>query len=393
MFTFAQVISIGYRLRFTAKTLYGLEDVLTNELSGLGASETEPLNRAVAFSGTYETMYRVNYCSRTALSVLMPVAEFTITSGDELYSRALKIKWSEYMDSNDTFSVVPVVNSKLFRHTAYPALVLKDAVADHFRRRSGKRPSVDTADPVIIINLHISNNRVTVSLDSTGDPLYKRGYRSAQGAAPLNEILAAGIIMLSGWNGSVPLLDPMCESGTIPIEAGLIACKIPPGRLRKKFAFTRWREFDNELFERIKREAEEGIIKPATIIKASDISADAVGECRTNIANAGLTDVIQVEVCDFKDIKAESGKGIIIMNPPYGKRIVHSAIEYLYSMIGTSLKHNFPGNTAWIITTEKDYLNKIGLRPVKKYRLYNGAIECVLAGYELYEGSVRKTKN
>ncbi len=378
-------------MRFTAKTFYGLENVLAQELSALGALETKPLNRAVAFSGTYETMYRINYCSRTALSVLMPVAEFTIASGDELYRRAMKINWSAYMDSNNTFSVVPVVNSKLFRHTTYPALVLKDAVADYFRRRSGKRPSVDTADPDVIINLHISNNNITVSLDSTGEPLYKRGYRSFQGTAPLNEILAAGIIMLSGWNGLSPILDPMCGSGTISIEAALMACNIPPGRFRKKFAFIRWKEFDNELFLRIKKKAEEGIIKSAAIIKASDISADMVRRCRKNIANAGLTDIIQLDVCDFKDVKPEFSNGIIIMNPPYGKRILPSAIENLYNMIGTTLKHAFPQNTAWVITTERDYLNKIGLRPAKKYRLFNGAIECVLAGYELYEGS-RKNK-
>jgi putative N6-adenine-specific DNA methylase len=213
-------------MKFVAKTLYGLETVLADELVGLGAADIEKVNRAVTFSGDKNLLYRVNYCSRTALSVLMHVADFRIRSKDDLYREGSKIGWDRYLDPDDTFSIVPVVNSPHFSHTGYPGLILKDAIADYFRKRFGRRPSVNTADPGILINLHISNDSVTVSLDSSVIPLFKRGYRQEQTAAPLNEVLAAGILLLSGWNSSASLLDPMCGSGTIPIEAGLLACNI-----------------------------------------------------------------------------------------------------------------------------------------------------------------------
>jgi putative N6-adenine-specific DNA methylase len=227
-------------MKLVAKTLYGLENVLADELKMLGASDIRIVNRAVLFSGTKELLYTVNYCSRTALSVLMVINEFWIGSKEDLYREASKIDWSIYMDSQTTFSVVSVVNSKLFTHTAYPGLIVKDAIADFFRKKTGRRPSVDTSNPGITVNLHISGNHADLSVDSSGISLYKRGYRTGQAIAPLNEVLAAGIIMMSGWNASVSLTDPMCGSGTIPAEAGLIACRIPPGKFRKQFGFTRW---------------------------------------------------------------------------------------------------------------------------------------------------------
>ena len=377
-------------LKLIAKTLFGLEAVLAAELADLGAAGIETMNRAVSFTGSIETMYRVNYCSRTALSVLMPVGEFMISSGEDLYRNALKINWPEFMDSDSAFSVVPVVNSKLFRHSAYPGLLLKDAVADYFRNKSGRRPSVNTADPVVLINLHISNDRVTVSLDSSGYPLYKRGYRSGQGPAPLNEILAAGIILMSGWNGLDPLLDPMCGSGTIPVEAGLIACKIPPGKFRKKFGFTGWKNYDAELFGRIRHEAGAAVRKPDTLIRAEDVSAKAIAICRANIENAGLSGLIQTEVADFRNAKPGFSRGFIFMNPPYGKRLHAQGDDNLYSLIGTTLKHNYSGNKAWVIVPDRESLNSIGLKPGEKHKLFNGAIECILAAYELYEGSGKR---
>lgn len=377
-------------MKLTAKTLYGLESVLAAELPELGAAETEILNRAVTFTGSLETMYRVNYCSRTALSVLMPVGEFMISSAGDLYREALKIGWHEFMNEDDTFSVVPVVKSKLFRHSGYPGLVLKDAIADYFRHRSGRRPSVDPLDPVMIINLHISSSRVTVSLDSTGEPLFKRGYRAFQGPAPLNEILAAGIIRLSGWNGAAPLLDPMCGSGTIPIEAGLIACKIPPGKFRKKYAFAGWKNYDPELFDRIKREAEGKIVKPGTVIMAGDVSAKAIAWCRINAGNAGLSGLVKTEVADFTNSASGFSNGFIFINPPYGKRIAARDSENIYGMIGTVLKNKYYGSRAWVLAPDRASLGKIGLRAEKKLKLFNGAIECILGAYDLYEGSGKK---
>lgn len=380
-------------MKFTAKTLYGLETVLAKELAELGAENIIPVNRAVMFTGNREILYSINYCSRTALSVLVPVCEFTITSGDDLYNKALKTDWSIYMDADDTFSIIPVVNSKLFGHTGYPGLVLKDAIADFFRKKRGRRPSIDNSDPIMIINLHISGNRVIISLDSTAVPLFKRGYRIQQGPAPLNEVLAAGIILLSGWKVTDPLIDPMCGSGTIPIEAGLMACKIPPGSFRNNFGFMKWKDFDKELFLRIKSESDDRIAHKNILVTASDISEMAIRQCEANLEQAGLSNKVTVKVSDFKNLKPGYDNGYVIINPPYGKRIRPSEHDNLYAMIGTTLKHNFTGYQAWIITSDKEYLNKIGLRPEKKYKLFNGNIECTLAGYRLYEGSLKKSKN
>ena len=234
-------------MKFVAKTLYGLETVLADELVSLGAMEIEKVNRAVTFRGEKDLLYSVNYCSRTALSVLMNVADFRIRSKDDLYREGSKIEWDRYLDPDDTFSIVPVVNSPHFSHTGYPGLILKDAIADYFRNKFGRRPSVNTTDPDILINLHISNDNVSVSLDSSVIPLFKRGYRQEQAVAPLNEVLAAGILMLSGWKASAPIMDPMCGSGTFPIEAGLMACKIPPGKLRSFYGFQRWKDYDDVL--------------------------------------------------------------------------------------------------------------------------------------------------
>ena len=382
----------GPTMKLTAKTLYGLENVLVRELEAMGASGIKPANRAVLFSGSRELMYRVNYCSRTALSVLMPIADFRIRSKDDLYRKASEIRWSEFMDADGTFSVVPVVNSKLFSHTGYPGLIVKDAIADYFRNSAGKRPSVDPVDPTLLINLHISNDIVNISLDSSVVPLFKRGYRAEHGPAPLNEVLAAGILLLSGWDASASLLDPMCGSGTIPIEAGLIANRIPPGKFRSYFGFSRWKDYDKGLFDRVKQESDNQIIKSAVTIKGSDISEKAVRQAAINISRAGLSEAISVEVSDIKNVKPIDGSGYIFINPPYGIRITHDETDRLYDMIGSILKHNFAGNKAWIITSGKEFLKNIGLKPRVKHTLYNGAIECILAGYELYEGTRKKAK-
>jgi putative N6-adenine-specific DNA methylase len=379
-------------MKLVAKTLYGLENVLAEELKSFGALNVQPANRAVLFNGNKEMLYRVNYNSRCALSVLVSVADFMIRSKDDLYKGASKIEWSSIMDSDSTFSVVPVVNSKLFVHTGYPALVVKDAIADYFREKTGRRPSVDTTNSSILINLHISNEKVNISLDSSVVPLFKRGYRTEQGIAPLNEVLAAGILMLSGWDASVSLTDPMCGSGTIPVEAGLIACSIPPGKYRNFFGFRRWKDYDEILFNKVKKESDGRIIEMPVRIAASDISEQAVRQTAQNINNAGLSDKIILEVSDFKNVKSTDDYGFLVFNPPYGERLKPEELDELYKMIGTALKHNFAGYKAWIITSGKELLKNIGLRPKAKYLLYNGAIECTLAGYELYEGSKRRAK-
>jgi putative N6-adenine-specific DNA methylase len=379
-------------MKFVAKTLYGLEKVLSQELISLGAGNIQTANRAVMFEGDMSLLYRVNYCARTALSVLMPISEFRIRSKDDLYNGGSKIEWNRFMDSDDTFSIAPVVNSTHFAHTGYAGLILKDAIADTFRNKTGRRPSVDTSDPTILINLHISNDLVTISLDSTVVPLFKRGYRQEQSIAPLNEVLAAGILLLSEWNASVALTDPMCGSGTIPIEAGLIACKIPPGKFRQFFGFQRWKDFDEELFGKIKLDCNSQVIHSPVKIHGSDISESALQFAKANIGRAGLSDVISLEVSDFKDIKSYDDNGFVFLNPPYGQRIQPEEIDQLYSMIGTTLKHNFSGTTAWLITSNKESLKHVGLKPKEKHTLFNGALECVLLKFEMYKGTKKQEK-
>ncbi len=379
-------------MKFAAKTLYGLENILAAELKELGAGDIKPANRAVLFSGSMEMLYKVNYCSRSALSILVSVDSFSISSKDDLYRKTLKIDWSEIMDVDSRFSVVPVVSSKIFGHTGYPGLIVKDAIADHFRRKTGIRPSVDPADPDVMINLHISNDRVDISLDSSVVPLFKRGYRVEQGLAPLNEVLAAGIIKLSGWDCKTPLTDPMCGSGTIPVEAGLMAANISPGKFRKSFGFTRWKFYDEGLFRKVRLESDAKISRIPVSITACDVSEAAVKQAIDNIDNAGLTGQLKTMVKDFRDLKPEEPGGWLIFNPPYGKRLQAAETEALYGMIGTALKHNFPGFRAWIITSGSEHLKNIGLKMKTKHTLYNGSIECILAGYELYEGSRKQMK-
>ncbi len=378
-------------MKLIAKTLYGLENILAEELESLGAGEIQKSNRAVLFNGNKELLYKANYSLRTALSILVLISEFRIKSKDDLYKRAVAIDWSEIMDADSTFSVVPVVNSKLFGHTGYPALVVKDAIADYFRKKTGRRPSVDSKDPAFIINLHISNGNADLSLDSSGVALFKRGYRIEQGPAPLNEVLAAGILLLSGWNGTASFLDPMCGSGTFPIEAAMIACQVPPGRLRRYYGFSRWRDFDSELFRRIKKDCNSGIRRSPVSILGSDISEESVKQSIANIKNAGLSDEISVTVSDFSDLKAQDAGGYVFMNPPYGQRLKSEELYKLYGMIGSTLKHNFAGNSAWIITSGKEYLKNVGLKPRSKHILFNGSLECILAEYVMYKGSGKRT--
>jgi putative N6-adenine-specific DNA methylase len=378
-------------MKFVAKTLFGLENVLAGELATLGAKEIAPANRAVLFSGDIPLLYKANYSLRTALSILMPVREFRINSADDLYRQSMQIEWEEYMDVDNTFSVSPVVQSPLFNHSGYAGLKLKDAVADYFRKTNGRRPSVNTADPDILINLHISNEKVTVSLDSSSVPLFKRGYRQEQAAAPLNEVLAAGMLMISGWNASTDLVDPMCGSGTIPIEAGMIACNIPAGRYRKHFGFQKWKGYNTDVFSMIVREGEEGIRKSPVGISGFDVSETAISQAAKNVSSAGLNDCIFLGISDFKDLKISANKGVIFLNPPYGERLLPEETDSLYAMIGTSLKHNFQGYTAWIISSNKGSVKHIGLKPGEKHLLYNGALECSFNKYELYEGSRKPT--
>ena len=373
-------------MKFVAKTLYGLEKVLERELHALGAVSISTGNRAVFFEGNKELIYSANYCLRTALSILLPIASFRIKSKDDLYREGLRIKWERYLSPENTFSVVPVVNSPVFSHSGYPGLIMKDSIADYFRNNTGRRPSVSAHDPDLVVNLHISNNSVSVALDSTVVPLFKRGYRKEQSEAPLNEVLAAGILLLAGWDGSESLLDPMCGSGTFPIEAALIAGKIPPGKFRNFFGFMRWKDYDPTIFENIRSGYDQSALIPEIRISGSDISPIAIHQSEINVSEAGLSGQISFQVKDIKDQKG-SGSEVLFLNPPYGLRLNPGETDQLYSTIGTALKHNFSGCNAWIVTPNKEALKHVGLKPAQKHTLFNGALECSLLKYELYKGS------
>lgn len=378
-------------MKLLAKTHFGLEQVLAGELKDLGATGISVLNRAVAFEGSKLLLYSVNYRSRLALSVLVPVSSFGITGQKDLYNGAVAVEWDRYLDPSKTFAVTAVVNSPHFPHSGYAALVVKDAIADFFRRLTLGRPSVDARDPDLLVNLHISNNRVNISLDSTVVPLYRRGYRQGMSEAPLGEVLAAGMIALTGWKADTPLADGMCGSGTIVTEAGLIACNMAPGKFRKSFGFMRWRDYDPALFRSVKFDAEKRERKSPVKIYGSDISPDACATARANIKSAGLEGTVETGERDFFVSPPPAEGGTLIINPPYGHRLGTPDMAEFYGKIGSALKHSYEGYTAWILSGDKVALKKVALKPFRKFELLNGDIECLFQGYELY-GGTRKNR-
>ena len=368
-----------------AKTFQGLEPLLAKELTELGADDIQIGRRMVTFTGDKEMMYRANFCLRTAIRILKPIKRFKARSADDVYEAVKAIDWSEYLTPQTTFAVDSVVFSEEFTHSKFVAYKVKDAIADQFRERTGNRPNVSVANPDIQLHIHISEDDATLALDSSGESLHRRGYRQETVAAPLNEVLAAGIIMMTGWHGECDFIDPMCGSGTFAIEAAMIACGIMPGVFRKEFAFEKWPDFDKELFESIfdddsqDREFNHHIY-------ARDVDAKAVGIALRNVRAAGLNKYITVEMQDFKDFKKPFGQAIMVMNPPYGERISSPDLLGLYKMIGTTLKHEFAGGEAWVLSYREECFDEIGLKPSLKTPLYNGSLECELRKYVLFSG-------
>jgi len=370
-----------------ATTLFGLEDILAGELEEAGAASIEKLNRAVSFSGDKKLLYRLNLSARTASKFLVPVRKRQVLSDKDLYTAAMDVEWWKYLDVDKTFAVDSVVNSKHFNHSKYAALKVKDAIADRFREKYGKRPSVDRENPDVRINVHIDRERCAISLDSSGEPLHRRGYRLEGGGAPLNEVLAAGMIMLSGWRGEGSFIDPMCGSGTLPVEAAFIAGNAAPGLLRKRFGFFGWNDFDAALFGRISAELKKGERTPASAICGSDISKRAVETARKNIGRARLEKTVKIQAGAFERVDPPPAPGILVMNPPYGQRMGSADIVEFYKMIGDTLKRKYEGYQAWIISANFDAMKFIGLRPSKKITLFNGPLECRFQRYEVYGGS------
>ncbi len=377
--------------QFIAKTLQGFEPILAKELMDLGASDVEILKRAVSFSGDKTMLYAANIYLRTAIKILKPITSFIANNEHELYDKVMAIDWSEIMNVDDTFAIDNTIFSTVFTHSNYPALKMKDAIVDQFRNKYDKRPSIEKINPTYRFNLRVKENEVSISLDSSGESLHKRGYRTEQHAAPISEVQAAGLILISGWNYNIPLYDPMCGSGTILIEAALIANNIAPGLIRKHFGFQLWKDYDVTLFRQLMVQAASEVKNNKLLIRGSDISQRNLDMAQIHINNAVPDAGIQLFAASFEDTDAPNYKGILIMNPPYGERMQQERIIEFYQMIGNTLKRKYAGCIAWVFSGNLDAAKFIGLKPSEKIKLKNGPIDCVFLKFEIREGKFQKT--
>lgn len=375
-----------------AKTLYGFEPILAKELRALGAMDIQEGTRNVKFIGDKGFMYKANLSLRTAIKILKPFKTFRINTEDDLYNEVKKIAWEDEMEVTDTLAIDATVHSEKFTHSKYIAQKTKDAIVDRFREKFGSRPDVDLDFPTLRINVHIENDLCNLSFDSSGQSLHKRGYKTATNIAPINEVLAAGLLLLSGWDGQCDFLDPMCGSGTILIEAAMIACNIPPNLNRKEFAFEKWKNWDVDLYEKI----EESVLKKVRdfhfTITGYDTAPSAVHKAIDNVENANLSEFISVKQQDFFASEKERDRRLhIVFNPPYGERL-DIDMPAFYKSIGDTLKQNYPGTEAWFITSNLEAIKNVGLRPSRKIKLYNGALESKFLKYDIYEGTKKLHK-
>jgi len=380
-------------MELVAKTLYGFEEVLKEELVALGAKDVKVGNRVVTFSGDTKLLYTTNLWLRTAISILLPIKQFRFADEKDLYRKFSKIDFSEIMDVKDTFAAKGAVNSKLFNHSGYPMLVLKDAIADHFRAKCGERPSVDLLKPDILFDVHIDEHVCTVSLNSSGAPLYHRGYRKKTGEAPLNEVVAAGLLLLSGWDAKSNFVDICCGSGTLPIEAALMANGIPANIARKSYGFQNWKNYEEETWEAVYKAAPNQPKRDLDFkIIGSDTDGDVILRARENIKALPLGKTISFEIKDFRDQEAPEGKGILISNPPYGERLQVEEIDELYRDLGNFFKNKMQGYDCWVISSNFDALKKIELKPSKKVQVFNGSLSCDYRKFEIFSGSLVEHK-
>ncbi len=377
-------------LKMIAKTIFGLEEVLCRELQLLGAKDIEEHNRAVSFTGDKGFMYKANLSLRTALRVLVPFHTFKVTDEKSFYDSMQAINWEDYMDVTDTLAIDTVLNSDLFTHSQYLSQKAKDAIVDQFRSKHGERPSVDLDKPTVRINIHIYFDTCTLAFDSSGESLHKRGYRDKTNLAPINEVLAAGLVLLTGWDKRTNFIDPMCGSGTILIEAALIANNIPPGYYREDYGFERWKKFmpfDEELWNTIFDAAVNKITNHEQKILGGEISSNVAKKAKENIKLAKVDDVVSIKVCDMKDFDVPAGRGVVVINPPYGERMDKDNIDELYKMMGDTFKKNFSGYDCWILSSNMEAFKNVGLRPSRKIALFNGPLECKFMKYEMYQGT------
>ncbi len=374
-----------------AKTYFGLEDILAKELTELGANEIETERRAVRFKGDKALLYKANLCLRSAIRILVPIAQFKATDADEVYEKAKKINWEEYIGIKQSFIINETVNSENFRHSKFVAYRLKDAIADYFTELYDKRPSVSITSPDIYIDIHISHNECTISLDSSGVSLHKRGYRNSQNEAPISEAQAAGMLLMAGWDGSKDFIDPMCGSGTFLIEAALIALNIPPCIYRTQFAFEKWQDFDKELFDDLYNDDSEEREFTHKII-GYDVNPNTVKIAQENIKAAGLSKYIEVQCRDIANFEEVTEPSLIVTNPPYGERLKPEDLRDLYREIGRALKHKFVNGEAWVISSHAENLAAIGLKPSQRVELKNGALDCEFWKFEIFSGTHKDFK-
>ncbi|EIJ39512.1 putative N6-adenine-specific DNA methylase [Galbibacter orientalis DSM 19592] len=379
--------------KMVAKTMFGFEEILEKELLKLGAINIEKGVRNVSFEGDKGFMYKANLCLRTAIKILKPIHSFKVRDEQDLYDKIYKMDWTAYMSHSSTFAIDATVNSEKFNHSLFIALKTKDAIADKFRNTEGKRPDVDLKYPDLRINIHIQKDFCNVSLDSSGQSLHQRGYKTATNIAPINEVLAAGMLLLSGWDGQSDFLDPMCGSGTIPVEAAMIACNIPANINRREFSFEKWRDYDEDLFEKIVESSLKKTREFHHKIYGFDKAPSAVMKAKDNVKNANLSEYISIEQQDFfASEKNVEGKLHMVFNPPYGERL-QIDMEAFYAEIGDTLKQSYPNTDAWFITSNMEAIKNVGLRPSRRIRLFNGKLESKLLKYEIYQGSKKAKFN
>lgn len=383
-----------------AKTLFGFEEILAKEIRNLGGGNVKEGVRSVSFEGDIGFMYKANLCLRTAIKIIKPIHSFSVRNENELYKKIYAMDWSEYLSVDTTFAIDTTVKSDNFTHSLYVSQKVKDAIVDKFRDTDGERPNVDVKHPDIRINIHIQKDHCNVSLDSSGRSLHQRGYRISTNKAPINEVLAAGLLLLSGWDGQCDFLDPMCGSGTMLTEAAMIACNIPVNINRKEFAFEKWDDFDEELFGKIVDSSLKKTREFHHKIVGYDKAPSAVRKSQENIESANLSDYITVDRKNFFDTEKFTENHLhMVFNPPYGERLDRSDldsdfnVEEFYADIGDTLKQNYPGTDAWFITSNLEALKYVGLRPSRKIKVFNSQLESRLAKYVMYEGSKKASKN
>ena len=384
---------MGNNFKMVAKTMFGFEELLAKELRNLGAVNVVEGVRMVSFEGDTGFMYKANLCLRTAIKILKPIHSFYVKDETDLYNKIYAMDWSKYLNPEITFAIDATVNSENFTHSLYVSQKTKDAIVDKFRDTVGKRPNVDIKFPELRINIHIQMNQCNVSLDTSGRSLHQRGYRTATNIAPINEVLAAGLLLLSGWDGQSHFLDPMCGSGTFLTEAAMIACNIPANINRKEFAFEKWQDFDSELYEKI---VESSLNKTREFhykITGYDKAPSAVQKAIDNVENANLSEYISIERKNFFESEKFTENHLhMVFNPPYGERL-NIEMEEFYGNIGDTLKKNYPGTDAWFITSNLEALKFVGLRPSRKIKVFNSHLESRLVKYVMYKGSKKAKYN